>query len=487
MAYTYPADNHIINDLTHVTDHNNIIDILKNNTSLVYNVQNTAYGGGAKGDGTTDDTTAIQDAVNACISNGSGIVYFPATTGGYKVSSTLTAAMSAGNLAVKFVGDGPEASFIKWHGTGDVIRMYSSAWTGRQRCEGSGVQGLCIDGTSAGTGAASTGLHVGDIYGLHIDHLKIMNLTASGSIGAYFHNTVQWTEEADVRAFIGNCTTGVTYGLTSPGTNSFGYGNWDFTFDQTGGLTTGGQDGISLTGGASVYHGSVRVRGNFQGSSTALTNAVIRSAGGSHIQGSRLDIQVESTTGTSVPTTFILDSSSSFAGCYGILDFGSGGSGSFNNSNLAAGQLVFTGVVNNETSILAGAGYNQWTFGTVDAPVPYNYAPGVHGGGFETTLGDFFTTTLSANLTVALTSSFFNSNKTLGAPQRITIIITQASGGGFTVTWPHTGSPSTSSPTVKWPGGTAPTMSAGANAVDVYKLETYDGATWFGQAVQNVS
>ena len=42
---------------------------------------------GAVGDGTTDDTTAIQNAINSLSSTG-GSVYFP--TGQYLISTTLT-------------------------------------------------------------------------------------------------------------------------------------------------------------------------------------------------------------------------------------------------------------------------------------------------------------------------------------------------------------------------------------------------------------
>ncbi len=43
---------------------------------------------GAVGNGTTDDTAAIQAAINAAYANGGGQVYFPART--YKITSTLT-------------------------------------------------------------------------------------------------------------------------------------------------------------------------------------------------------------------------------------------------------------------------------------------------------------------------------------------------------------------------------------------------------------
>nr|MDA8319057.1 glycosyl hydrolase family 28-related protein [Actinomycetota bacterium] len=43
---------------------------------------------GARGDGTTDDTAAIQAAVNAAVAAAGGIVYFPPGT--YPISSTIT-------------------------------------------------------------------------------------------------------------------------------------------------------------------------------------------------------------------------------------------------------------------------------------------------------------------------------------------------------------------------------------------------------------
>lgn len=47
--------------------------------------------------------------------------------------------------------------------------------------------------------------------------------------------------------------------------------------------------------------------------------------------------------------------------------------------------------------------------------------------------------------------------------------VRQAAGGGYTVTF--TG--------VKWPGGTAPTMSSADNAIDLYEFQA-DGTYWYG-------
>ncbi len=54
-------------------------------SSIFFNVQ--AYG--ALGDGTTDDTVAIQAAITACIANKGGTVYFPTVASFYKVTTTL--------------------------------------------------------------------------------------------------------------------------------------------------------------------------------------------------------------------------------------------------------------------------------------------------------------------------------------------------------------------------------------------------------------
>lgn len=66
----------------------------------VFNVKSPRFGdGGAKGNGTTDDTDAIQDAIDACEAAGGGIVFFPLGT--YRVTAVLT--VTAG---VRLVGAG---------------------------------------------------------------------------------------------------------------------------------------------------------------------------------------------------------------------------------------------------------------------------------------------------------------------------------------------------------------------------------------------
>jgi hypothetical protein len=63
-------------------------DLAGNATGIYFNVRNTAYAGGAQGDGVSDDLLAVGTAILACEAAGGGIVFFPAGT--YRLSDTIT-------------------------------------------------------------------------------------------------------------------------------------------------------------------------------------------------------------------------------------------------------------------------------------------------------------------------------------------------------------------------------------------------------------
>lgn len=90
MSYTIPADNVAAGQSGHIAWSNNVADVLT--LGLTVNVRNTAYAGGAAGNGTSDDTAAIQAAITAAGAEGQGggAVYLP--PGNYKITSALNPA-----------------------------------------------------------------------------------------------------------------------------------------------------------------------------------------------------------------------------------------------------------------------------------------------------------------------------------------------------------------------------------------------------------
>ena len=62
-------------------------------------------------------------------------------------------------------------------------------------------------------------------------------------------------------------------------------------------------------------------------------------------------------------------------------------------------------------------------------------------------------------------------------PCNLVLMVIQDSTGGRTITWPSN---------VKWPGGTAPTLSTAANAIDIITF-FFDGTDYYGQASLNFS
>lgn len=71
----------------------------------VFNVQNTAYAGGALCDGTTDDAPAIQAAITAAIAAGGGKVYVPKCASAYQIATGLVIDVDPESVPVVFASD----------------------------------------------------------------------------------------------------------------------------------------------------------------------------------------------------------------------------------------------------------------------------------------------------------------------------------------------------------------------------------------------
>jgi hypothetical protein len=333
----------------------------------------TAYG--ADPTGTNDSTNAFTAALAALAKPSSsatpptttgagfGVLYMPAGT--YKISSTLTCI----TVPVYFVGDGAWATTISFTGTGDCFRVYDNSTYGTRTHFGGGFIGLTIDGANAG--GASTGLHVGDMLQYELD-LTVQNFNQAGSIGIHLDNNYYWCEQLFGRVYVAACTSHVVFDWTSgtatTSSGSFERCDLDIYINQG----KGAYDGVVFRNGAFVTNGSLKIRGNFGYSTSAVTSAALRLTGSgtqannvyasnSGIQDSMLDIGVEcaqASPGTSyTPQTIVFGSAAnSISGCYGALNFGAAGN-KFAVSNNANNITYFIGQSTGDSTL---PGQTRW-------------------------------------------------------------------------------------------------------------------------------
>lgn len=83
--------------------------------------------------------------------------------------------------------------------------------------------------------------------------------------------------------------------------------------------------------------------------------------------------------------------------------------------------------------------------------------------------------TLGANLTLTTVRSYL-----LPQAASFQLLVTQGGAGSYTITWPSS---------VKWPAGTAPTLTTTVGRSDLFEFTTFDfGVTWMGRTIaQNYS
>lgn len=120
---------------------------------------------GAKGDGSADDTTAIQTTINEVKRLGGGIVYFPPGT--YLISSALS---QTGTNGVSFVGAGSKASIItQINGTANGLTINTA--------QSFKISGLAITHSTSSTGV---GISVtNSSQGLVIEDTQVSKFTTA--------------------------------------------------------------------------------------------------------------------------------------------------------------------------------------------------------------------------------------------------------------------------------------------------------------------
>jgi hypothetical protein len=214
----------------------------------VYNVK--AFG--AVGNGTTNDTAAIQAAVNAVPSSG-GVVYFPAGT--YPISS----AIASSSYFTSFEGAGKQTSTITAASsyTGDLITIEPS---GHNNTRGFYVSHLGFVCTSY---ANQNGLH-GVNWGL--GHYISDDYFQGCRAGVWQQNTgSNYTEES---YYTGNIFSNNVYGLDLDGSsessyNSSGYEHIRFYCERNNASIAPETYGSCLyVNGTDLYHSDIEIRVN---------------------------------------------------------------------------------------------------------------------------------------------------------------------------------------------------------------------------------
>jgi hypothetical protein len=134
---------------------------------------------GAVGDGATDDTTAIQNAINAAAGR---FVYLPAGT--YRVTNTLsynvTKTFGFTSPGIKLVGDGMTKTFLNHQAANKpLIDIDSGSHSGSYEASmGAVIHELAIVNDTAT--ASTVGIRVLNAYEVDIHHVYIKGMTSHG-------------------------------------------------------------------------------------------------------------------------------------------------------------------------------------------------------------------------------------------------------------------------------------------------------------------
>jgi hypothetical protein len=147
-------------------------------------------------------------------------------------------------------------------------------------------------------------------------------------------------------------------------------------------------DGVVFQNGAFITNGSLKVRGNFGASSSAVSSAALRLTGYQSVNGytsysgivdSMVDIGVECGSGT-YPTQAIAfgASGNSISGCYGALNFGAAGN-TFASSNNDGNVFNFLGHTTGDAALPGGwATYSSGLPAGVTGHVAFRFLPTGH-------------------------------------------------------------------------------------------------------------
>ena len=171
-------------------------EFITHNAETVTGIFNVKTGFGAKGDGVTDDTDAINAAIAAAVAAGGGIIYFPRGT--YIVSSSFTTITSSG---IYFEGSGLYVSIIKHTSDTDNFLTFGDESLGSLGViKGVGISNLSIKHNS--TRSAGYTIKLVNAQLVKIKDLYIENAFTMFELGSATDTNSNFVVVEDI---IGNC------------------------------------------------------------------------------------------------------------------------------------------------------------------------------------------------------------------------------------------------------------------------------------------
>ncbi len=221
---------------------------------------------GAKGNGTADDTAAIQAAVTASDNASGGVVYFPPGT--YKITSAIKSV----SINTSFEGAGKGISTIVNAGAGDGIFIDPTRFTIER---GGFMEHLGIGCSSFGSSPRSgtTGIHAYAMTGRLYEDLFVYGC----GIGMELQNQNAnvWTEETKIsQVMLSNNHFGVAL-LGSGSGSSFAYSEFDF-YCEINASPPATSGACLYNSGGWLYNSFLRIRTNMPAKGTSLGPDVIQ-------------------------------------------------------------------------------------------------------------------------------------------------------------------------------------------------------------------
>ena len=457
---------------------------------------------GAVGDGSTDDTTAIQNAIN-----GANHVYLPPGT--YIVKNLYL------RSNVRVEGAGVGASILKLAGTAaDTDYVLRASQAPGTAATGWKLEDLTIDGNKATFGDADTktlyGLYVGGDADVITD-VQITRVEAK-NCKTYAFDTVR-----ALRVTYTDCIARDNGFATGTNNNCSGFETLATDVEMKGCRSyANAQYGLAFGQSATVYRRLKVIGGSYSGNGVGgvlirnlaehakvigadifgntgygvqLNTAKYAKVIGCDIEGNTTyGVRLDGAEGCTVTGNTIKGNNTGGSGGTAEVDFQFGAS----IGNVISGNRIFPSASGNRANYAIQEGtsgtdsgnrilgniVSAGSSGTIAIAGTGTLAQEAGGellqahgaaGSTETvdlTSGTVHSLTLDANCTLTF------AGMVPGAACSFTLVLTQDDTGSRTVTWPAS---------VDWASAVAPTLSTGANKVDVLTFLTLDGGTtWLG-------